>query len=388
VLLVWRARRRGWDRIEVLCLLFFAGTGLAVQKFIGNLAVGAAPFLARDLDEWIRARRWPRWSAAPWTRAALAAGACVAISLPELTRGEPGPGVGIDWSNYPVAACDFMRAEGVRGRGFNHFRLGGYLLWKFWPERERLPFMDIHQAGTPEIRREYLDALLSWPGWGTLDHRFQFDYALLGRPQTPGDHLPDALDADSSWALVFVDDAAALYVKRARPLAAVAGRNAYRVLGAGEERLTRVATAAASDSTVRAAAEAELRRQIAASPACALSHSFLANLLVSEQHYDEARDEIRRALAISPSTPEAHLRLGTILLARGQPLEAIAELRRERGLGRPSAKLELALGLAYQQTGDPARARSAFRRVLARDPSNAAARQLLEQLGRDAGAAP
>ena len=36
---------------------------------------------------------------------------------------------------------DFMLAEGIRGRGLNHFYYGPYQLYRFWPERDRLPFM-------------------------------------------------------------------------------------------------------------------------------------------------------------------------------------------------------------------------------------------------------
>ena len=33
------------------------------------------------------------------------------------------------------AACDWIAAHGVRGRAFNQFFFGGYLLHRFWPER-------------------------------------------------------------------------------------------------------------------------------------------------------------------------------------------------------------------------------------------------------------
>jgi len=61
-------------------------------------------------------------------------------------------------------AGDFIARNGIRGRFFNHFELGGYLLWRFWPERDRLPFMDVHQAGTRRERSAYTQALVSPAG--------------------------------------------------------------------------------------------------------------------------------------------------------------------------------------------------------------------------------
>jgi tetratricopeptide (TPR) repeat protein len=292
--------------------------------------------------------------------------------------------VGILTKNYPVAACDFMVAHGVRGRGFNQLRSGGYLLWRFWPQTERLPFMDVHQAGTPEIRRLYVDALVHEPGWRELDRRFRFDWALLSRPPPPGDRMLDFLDADSSWALVFVDDAAALYVKRTGPLAAVGSRFDYRVLGAGQTKLERVAAACATDTLLRARVRDELRRQIADSRQTALSHSLLANLAMVEQRFDEARAELTRALEKDPGTPQAYLRLGTVALATGQPYAALEALERERRRGSGEPGLDLRLGLAYQQLGDIEKARRAYRRELKRDPSNLHVIELLREL--DVGA--
>src|SRR2546428_844128 len=97
----------------------------------------------------------------------------------------------------PVRACDFIAAHGVRGRGFNHYHLGGYVLWRFWPDRLRLPFMDVHQTGTREDRR-LVAALPTDPAaWRALDRRYRFDYALLNRFRNEGDGSQDALDADT-----------------------------------------------------------------------------------------------------------------------------------------------------------------------------------------------
>jgi hypothetical protein len=266
LLLLARARRRGWDVAEILLLVTFVAAGLAVRRFTGFLAIVAAAFLMRDLDEWARARAWPRWTGAPAARAALAALLCVAISLPEWMRADRPLGVALRMDRFPVRAADFMEEHGIAGRGFNPFYTGGWLLHRFWPDRDRLPFMDIHQAGTPEIRLQYMRAFYRPIGWAELDRRFAFDYLLLDRVQFGADRLMDFVDADTSFALVFLDDAAALYVRRTGRLAAVAARFAYRALPAAPAGRRERLFASLADSTRRRQVRAELRREIAGSP--------------------------------------------------------------------------------------------------------------------------
>ena len=82
------------------------------------------------------------------------------------------PGVGMDMTRYPVAACDFIAAENLRGRIFNQGRTSGYLLWRFWPDRGRLPFMSIHpEDSPPEIRDLYAAVFTDPSTWSGVDAR-------------------------------------------------------------------------------------------------------------------------------------------------------------------------------------------------------------------------
>jgi hypothetical protein len=234
VLLLWRARRLGLDRVEALAALLFIGLAFSSQRFIGPLAVVAAPYLARDVEEWVRARRWPAWTVAPWRRAALATATCVAIVTSGWILAPLRPGLYIAPNSAPVAACDFIAAHGVRGRAFNQFELGGYLLWRFWPDRSRLPFIDIHQIGTPQDRLLYVGASFDPQVWRDLDGRRHFDWALVKGSPRPGDSTLEILENDTTWAMVFDDPAAALFVKRGGAASAVADSFARRLHGAGQ----------------------------------------------------------------------------------------------------------------------------------------------------------
>src|SRR5439155_12870713 len=124
---------------------------LTTQRFLGYAALALAPFAARDVGSLLSQWSWPAALQPPARRALLAALACVGLVMPTLTQPVAGFGYGWLHTPYPERACDWMEQHGVRGRAFNAFSFGGYLLWRFYPDPGRLPFMDIHQAGTKQI---------------------------------------------------------------------------------------------------------------------------------------------------------------------------------------------------------------------------------------------
>jgi hypothetical protein len=315
LLMLWRARRAGLDRVEALTFALFAGLGLSTQRFVGFLALAAVPSLARDLDAWIAGRRWPRWTSPAPARAAIAAIACVALSLPEWSRAEYPLGVGVEWNRSPVRACDFVAGHGIAGRAFNPFHFGGYMLWRFWPDRGRLPFMDIHQTGTREDRRLAAGAFASREARRALMARHPFDWALLDRRSAAGARLLDFFDQDTSWSLVFADDAAALYVKREprfEGLVRAYGRHAWP---AGWGGLGDVGRRCRADSAFRARAWAELEREAASSPWNSTAHNFMANLALLEGRGDEARRHLEAAMAVDPHLPQGRERLARLKAA-------------------------------------------------------------------------
>ncbi|MFI5372971.1 MAG: tetratricopeptide repeat protein, partial [Candidatus Eisenbacteria bacterium] len=328
LLAVWRGTRVGFDRVELALCLFASVTMLQTQRLTGSYAVIAAPYLARDLDAWVGARSWPAWTRPAWTRALLVTTACVAMCVPEWRRIEMPLGVGLDMTRYPVKACDFVAAHGIEGRMFNDVYLGGYIAWRFWPDRGRLPFA----TGTPEaMTREDRDlvtyAATTRASWKRLDDKYGFEIALLNRRiETGASFLPDFLDADSTWALVFADDAAALYVRRTR-FPALADSFGYRIARGGPEGSAALADRAAADPDFGERYRAELERMTRESPYNARPHTLLARMDFAAGHWDEARAHTLASLAVNPLTPGEHERLGLIALAQDHPTEALLEFQ-------------------------------------------------------------
>jgi hypothetical protein len=379
LLLLWRARRRGLDVAEAVLCGLFTGAAVSSQRFLGSFALAAAPYVARDLGELVARRRRPAWLARPWSRGLLAAAACVVFSLPEWTRPELPLGVGLDLSDVPVTACDFVRDHGLRGRVFNPFHFGGYLAYRFWPDRGRLPFMST-QPEPGDDRQLYLRSFSDPAAWRALEQRHHFDYLVLDRDQDPGDHLPDFLDQDTAWVMVFADDAAELLVRRRGPLAAVADSFAYRVLPAGRAGRERLVRDCGADTALRARAVAELERQAAGSPWNGHAHHLLGLFAAMEGSMAAARDHLVRALEKKPLLPGTHELLGLVALEQNRAPDAVREFERERALHGPATRLEVGLGQAWQRLGDPGRARSAYLRALRLEPQNAEARDSLATL--------
>jgi len=380
ILIVGRTRVRRLDAAEAIACVVFSGFALLSQRFAGFFALVAAPFVARDLADVLGARtsRFPVWA----RFGAFAAG-LLALSALEWTRRDVKPGIGFDLRQYPVGACDFVLAHGLAGPLFNEYYYGGYLLWRFWPETSRLPFMDVHQSGTPEDRKLYPYVFANADAWRTLEQRRKFEVALIDGSVRGviGNRLPDQLDADPSWALVFRDDAACVYVRRDGRHRKLAAQEAYRVIPGGAERLEPLGAECARDTSVRRAAREELERQAGESAFNARASSLLANLAFMDGHPDEARSWLQRALAADPETPTAHERLGLLAMKLGQPRAALAEFDLESKLGPGTGELELHRGQAYEAAGDRSNALAAYGRQLRQRPDDPDARDAIARLG-------
>jgi hypothetical protein len=294
LLALWRWRRDGFDRVEGLVLAMVLWLGLSSQRFLAYFALAAVPFLGSHVARLIESRAARARSIRP-RLAFLTAAACLGLTALELTRPLPRLGIGFDTRGYPVAACDFVEAHGIRGRAFNLFSEGGYLLWRFWPDRSRLPFIDIHQTGSKADRTLYAWALGDSAAWRMLDERHAFEWAVVRQMYAGPIRLDRFLGADSTWALVFYDDDAALYVRRQGALRAVADSFAYRAFGAGPERTVRMGEASQRDPAYRARLAAELARAARSSPRNGVAHSLLANIALSEGRFAAAREHLEWA---------------------------------------------------------------------------------------------
>jgi tetratricopeptide (TPR) repeat protein len=88
------------------------------------------------------------------------------------------------------------------------------------------------------------------------------------------------------------------------------------------------------------------RRAIAIDPNLSDAHLGLANLLLFDFAWDDARKEYQRALEIDPNNPTAHQWAGDVMYAIGRPREGLADMRRAVELD-PSSPI-IHTDLAYE----------------------------------------
>ena len=241
----------------------------------------------------------------------------------------------------------------------------------------------VPQAGGRELRQLYVDALGNAASWSELSQRYAIDAAILSRPPDQSAGPLDVVAHDTSFAVVFQDDAAAVLVRRAR-YPALADSFSYRWLPPGGGDLAEVRHASISDTLLRARVRAEAERAAAASEFNAQASELLGFLAAIEDRFAAARPYLERAARVAPLAPSVHEQLGVIALVEGRPRDALREFEAERRVRLAPGGLDLRFGQAYQALGESARARAAYRDELKRGPYGAeAAESLAAMRGRE-----
>jgi hypothetical protein len=383
-LIIWRAIRRRFDRVEALTCVFFTAQALVSQRFAAFYSIAAAPYVGRDVTELVSG-----WRRSPLAWPVLARGALASIAIVALgwTEWSSRPrfsfGLGLDLGDYPVKACDFIERTGIRGRAFNHFWYGGYLEYRFWPDRGRMPFIDGHtESGTRHDRTLYTYAHVDRDAWLELDRERQFDWLLLSLKLPTGFRLRDFIETQGVWSPVFIDDAAVVFVRRGGSLEPVAERYGYRLLRVGPTGLRSLMVRCSADTSLRDSVAGEFRRQVAESPNSASAHSMLAEIALMDGRRAEAHAHLDSALVADPLFGTAHERIGRLDLADGRVDDAEREFRLEYRLHSWPTGRDLLEGMVRHARGDVPGARAAYERELRRDPTSQEASDSLAALSR------
>jgi tetratricopeptide (TPR) repeat protein len=218
----------------------FAWLALSGARFVFLFPLVAAPLLARGLTEVLAFSRLANWRR-PLTMVASGAAlaAVVATGLAVANVGPFGardhsPGLGVDARAVPEGALAYLDRVGVAGRVFNAFHFGGYIAWRDFPRRA--PIIDGRAWVPSELIEEIHFARVYPAHLARLQAAYGFEAAVMDYASFAGEPLDEvAPGADAglnsaAWALVYWDDVALVYLRRAGPFAATAARDEYRHL--------------------------------------------------------------------------------------------------------------------------------------------------------------
>ena len=323
-------RRRGRiDWAEAIPLAGVALLSIRYRREIPYFAMGALPLLQRALTA---------EGGKPWVRRAggLAAGLLAAGCLIWAMRYDRiltyRWGWGINTDIFPAAAADFIARAQLPPGLYNHYNVGGYLLYRLSP-----PY-GVFQDSRGAYPVEFLAALHAQHGGeasrGLLE-RFGVNTALIWSFEAK------YLLPRQEWAVVYWDDRHCVLVRRAPQHEPLLARLEYRrYLPWGDD-------ADFGDPRALEALAAEMRRneRERGAPSAAVAAD-LGIVLGRMQRYEDARTELARAVALNPDNASAWAYLGLAQAQRGDQAQARESWHRalaldpaqdiaRRGLGRP-----------------------------------------------------
>jgi len=259
--------------VPALTSLPFVFLGLSAIRFVYLVEMVAAPIVARSLtlvtvgSPGPLVRRIGLGGAIAAVVVATASAVVSGIGVGPLADTRKAPGFGVNERWVPEGALRYLDTVGIEGRLFNAFHFGGYIAWRDFPRRA--PIIDGRGLAAPRVLEEIHFARAHPEHLERLQTTFGFEAAVMDYPSYSGDPLEDVLGPDAdpaltspSWALVYWDDSALVYLRRSGPHAAVIARDEYRHVNpaSGTAGLARLL---ADPVRADAAARAELERNVA-----------------------------------------------------------------------------------------------------------------------------
>jgi len=455
-----------WRRLRLSLLLAWLGFAYLSWIAIRNLTpfgLVAAPLAALNFGEWFTAQA-PRLRAAlpEWLRQAAIGLLGLALLLAQAAFADyvftdryfaetwiAPSGVGIEWSQYPRGAAEFLAREKIPGLGFNTFEEGNYLIWRLFPEYE--VFIDGRQeVSGPEFFHRYAQIVTSPRQFPELTSEYPLRFALLGHKSVSNLPLMTWFSTNPNFALVFLDSVAAVFVLRSavgadwlkeheivlQDIAPVPVPELPRQMPRWRERyFTRMRVPLDAYYLAQLykwlklpnLALAEYRNAVAESPRLVDAWAGIAGLLQGQGRVQESIPYLDYCLRLDPEHDTAHSMMATALqardpdaalrhllalrrlrpndhrthndlavfyLQRGQAEQALREMEiaRQDPYGRDDPTLDLNQALVYMTLNQPRNAEPYLRRYLAAVPDDVKAHfllgQLLWQLGQRAEAKP
>lgn len=380
-----RGVNQWWMRLMLaMALVEFSG----MVRFMPYWAIMTLPLMAAAVEAPARSGKWRRWSNLAWRALLAVAIAWVAIGT-FIVKRDQLLRWGVDETGWPKAAADFVIREDLRGKLFNKFNDGGYLVWRLVPDRKIFAFNETR------LNEAVLAEGLRIPDEAGLRRWFEdtgVTYAIVGynlkeRRELKYESLLDTVSGWADWVPVFWDDRATVLVRRVPENNELIERLACVIqpesIPSRDNRRTDLAAffSMRSDSAKWQAAGAELVRLEKESEAH-FKASFALGLWhdVSGSDPQLALAAYERAEAIDPAFPELLSRMGQWHMKHGKPGNAVGYFTRAFAYADSKGDAAYNLAAAQYKMGVLDAAEINARRALEYSPGHAPALKLLERI--------
>ncbi len=325
-------------------------------------------------------------------------------------------GFGVAKHAHPVKAANFIEAAELGGEMFNNPSIGGYLIWRLFPER-RVYFDGRWEVYGDDFFENFKLVCSDPDMFETQAEAMGIRYAVfphnLGHMRRLIEHMTDS----SGWELVHFDEVSMVFAKNIPENAGVIERFAVDLAAFESERESRAARLPGDmDDPHFEGTQSALVRLTRKIPRKRYPFEELAraNFYFNYGYYDNARTLYEQSLKVYPDFETAHERLGriywkqrlynfalaefeeverlnprsaanlvnlgSIYLAAGQTDKAEEYFKRAKKSDRSNAVAPLQLGNLYLQKGQREKAAREFRRALKLDPDLEEARELLNRI--------
>lgn len=194
-----------------------------------------------------------------------------------------GAGIRDKW--LPENSVRFIKDTGIKGNMYNSYELGGYLIWRTYPESR------VYADGRAEIYKDLFktEQMLKKNGFDYVLEKNRVDFAVVSYSDSNIRYFLDP-EIEAHMALVFWDDVAMVFVKRTPANAGFIERYGYNFVKPADTSFRH------TDFSSMEPFFAEIERNIRENPDGWRNHMLLANMYGVIGEYEKKENEKRIAV--------------------------------------------------------------------------------------------
>jgi hypothetical protein len=214
---------RGGDLAMVAVAAVMMAAAFIAVRNVPMAVIAASPVFANHLALLIRSREAASPSASsarPMPRTGrLVVEVLIAVAAIFFARSFGVLSPGIDASDYPVGAVDFMKTHGLKGNVLADYAWGQYVIWHAAPHSKVFIDSRYDLGYPPAVVADYMELERGSAGGAHTLAAYRHDFVLV-KNGSPAARL---MDSQSGWRLIYSDGIAELYARAGSGAARIGG---------------------------------------------------------------------------------------------------------------------------------------------------------------------
>lgn len=193
---------------EILLIIVFGYLALSAVKHVMYFAIVSIPVLSDLISEAFPYKKKVQKKTIPTlVMSAISFSIMLIIAAYKIVHLSQKQS-SLNEEKLPINAVSYIDKEGIKGKIFNSYNWGGYLIWRLFPENKVYIDGRCDMYGSSFIHR-YVDISNAKPGWQNALSDDGIEYVLI----EPNTYLAYALKSSSEWTIIYSDHVSTLYKK-------------------------------------------------------------------------------------------------------------------------------------------------------------------------------